>query len=279
MNFPISLIIPIFNEEKRLKKGIDRILECCIQQSWDFEIIIVEDGSTDRSVEIVEEYCSKEKRVKLLSLDKRYGKGGSLLYAMKQCKKDNIGYLDIDLSADPSEFTRLIPFAKEFDLVIGSRIVRGGLNPIHRPLVRKCLSKMYSLYFGCLFNMRIRDTQCGFKLFRREPILPIISSIQTNGFAFDTEFLVKSFLHGLNIKEVPINWHHENNSRLNVNKAIYNMSRDLLKIWMNTIILQVKDTDIHSKYFAAKPITMMKVIRRLNTVVFESGSRTTLLEH
>jgi glycosyltransferase involved in cell wall biosynthesis len=279
VNFPISLIIPILNEEKRLKKGITRILDCCIQEGWDFEIIIVEDGSTDRSVEIIKEFCSKEKRVHLLSLDRRYGKGGALLNAIKQCKKDNIGYLDIDLSADPLEFTRLIPFAKEFDMVIGSRIVRGGLNPVQRPLIRNFLSKMYALYFACLFNMKIYDTQCGFKLFRKESILPIISTIQTNGFAFDTEFLVKSFLHGLNIMEVPINWHHENNSKLNIYKAVFNMSRDLLKIWMNTIILQVKDENIQSKYFVAKPVTIIKAIRKLMTRISEVRSKTTLLEH
>ena len=251
MKFPISIIIPIFNEEKRLEKGIDRILACCQQQGWDFEIIIVEDGSTDRSVNIVEKYCLKDNRIRLLSLDRRYGKGRSLLHAIKLCKNENIGYLDIDLSADPSEFTRLMQFINKYDMVIGSRIIREGLKPIQRPFVRSCLSKVYTICFSCLFNLKICDTQCGFKLFKRDSVLPIISTIQVNGFAFDTEFLVKSFLHGLSIKEVPINWHHENNSKLKIRKAILNMSNDILKIWLNTIIIQGTDKNIPSKNFVS----------------------------
>ena len=123
----------------------------------------------------------------------------------------------------------------------------------------------------------IRDTQCGFKLFKRDSVLPIISTIQVNGFAFDTEFLVKAFLHGLCIKEVPINWHHENNSKLKIHKAIFNMSNDILKIWLNTIIIQVTDKNIPSKYFAAKPVNLSKHIRNLIALISGSKSKSPLL--
>jgi glycosyltransferase involved in cell wall biosynthesis len=278
LKFPISIIIPIFNEEKRLEKGIDRILACCQQQGWDFEIVIVEDGSTDRSVNIVEKFCLKDDRIRLLSLDRRYGKGGSLLCAIKQCKNENIGYMDIDLSADPLEFTRLIQFINKYDIVIGSRIIRDGLKPIHRPFIRSCLSKLYTLCFSCLFNLKICDTQCGFKLFKKDSVLPIISTIQVNGFAFDTEFLVKSFLYGLSIKEVPINWHHENNSKLKIHKAILNMSNDILKIWLNAIIIQVTDKDVPSKHFAAKPVNILKYIQKLIALIPGAKSKITLIE-
>jgi glycosyltransferase involved in cell wall biosynthesis len=278
LKFPISIIIPIFNEEKRLENGIDRILACCQQQGWDFEIIIVEDGSTDQSVNIVEKFCLKDSRVRLLSLNRRCGKGRSLLHAIKLCKNENIGYLDIDLSADPLEFARLIQFIDKYDVVIGSRIIREGLKPIQRPFVRSCLSKMYTLCFSSLFNIKICDTQCGFKLFKRDSVLPLISTIQVNGFAFDTEFLVKSFLHGLCIKEVPINWHHENNSKLKIHKAIFNMSNDILKIWLNTIIIQVTDKNIPSKYFAAKPVNISKQIQKLITLLSGTKSKIALIE-
>ena len=228
---------------------------------------------------IVQKYCLKDNRVRLLSLDRRYGKGRSLLQAIRLCKNENIGYLDIDLSADPSEFARLIQFIDKYDLVIGSRIIRGGLKPIERPLIRSCLSKLYTFCFSCLFNLKICDTQCGFKLFKRDSVIPIISTIQVDGFAFDTEFLVKSFLHGLSIKEVPINWHHENNSKLKIHKAVINMSSDILKIWLNTIKIQITNKNIPSKYFAAKPVTLIKYIRKLMTKVYEVRSKTTILEH
>ena len=279
MKFPISVIIPIFNEENRIRNCLERALEYFNDKNWDFEIIVVEDGSTDRSVEIMEKFCLESKRIKLVSLPDRCGKGGALLHAITLCKKENIGYLDIDLSADPLEFKRLIPFTNKFDIVVGSRIIRDGLNPIQRPIIRRCLSKMYSIYFSSLFDIRIRDTQCGFKLFKREPILPIISRIQTNGYAFDAEFLVRSSLQGLTVKEVAIDWHHEFNSKLNINKAIFVMSRDLLKIWLNVLILQLRDNNLSNDYFIAKPVILLKLIRRMMTIVADARSKIAIMEH
>lgn len=279
LQYPISLIIPIFNEEKRLKKGIDRILACCQQQQWDFEIIVIEDGSTDRSIEIMEKYCMNDERIRMVSLPNRCGKGGAILHAITLSNKENIGFLDIDLSADPLEFTRLIPFTNEYDIVVGSRIIRDGLNPIQRPFVRSFLSKMFTIYFSSLFNVKVQDTQCGFKLFRRESVLPIISTIQTNGFAFDTEFLVRSSLHGLRIKEVPINWHHELDSKLHINKAVFNMSRDLLKIWLKVLLLQLRDKNICNNYFASRPVILLTFIRRVMTTVTETRSKIAIVDN
>ena len=196
---------------------------------------------------------------------------------MRLCKNENIGYLDIDLSADPSEFTRLIQFIDKYDVVIGSRTIREGLKPIQRPFIRSCLSKLYTLCSSCLFNLKIYDTQCGFKLFKRDSVMPIISTIQVNGFAFDTEFLVKSFLHGLRIKEVPINWHHENNSKLKIYKAILNMSNDILKIWLNAIIIQITNKNMPSKYFAAKPVSISKYIQKLIALISEAKSKVNII--
>jgi glycosyltransferase involved in cell wall biosynthesis len=256
---PISIIVPIYNEEKRIRRGLDRILNYCTEQHWDFEIIVVEDGSSDSSVEIVTEYSLKDNRVKLLSLGKRYGKGGSLLKAIEFCKKDNIGFMDIDLSTDPSEFSKLIQYGDEFDIVIGSRILRGTLGPIKRPLYRSFLSFTYSKLSACLFDIKLRDLQCGFKLFKRDSILKILSSMRTNGFAFDTEFLVKSLLYGLKIKEEPIIWQHDYGSKLNIYKAMFHMSKDLILIWIDVLKIQNTEKTIPIKYFLARPVTISKL--------------------
>jgi glycosyltransferase involved in cell wall biosynthesis len=259
LNLSISIIIPIYNEEKRIRRGLDRILDYCNKQKWEFEIIVVEDGSSDSSAKIVNEFSLKDDRVKLLSLGKRYGKGGSILKAIESCKKDKIGFIDVDLSTDPSEFSKLIRYGDEFDIVVGSRILRGTLGPIKRPLYRSILSFTYSKISACLFDTKLQDLQCGFKLFKRDSILKILSSIKTNGFAFDTEFLVKSSLYGLKIKEEPIIWQHDYGSKLNVYKAVFHMSKDLILIWIDVLKIQNTERTIPINYFLARPIIFSKL--------------------
>jgi len=260
LKFPISVIIPIFNEEKRIKKCLERSLEYCTAQDWDFEIVIVEDGCTDQSVMIVKEFEKIDKRIILVSLSKRYGKGGSVLRAIDHCTKSNIGFMDVDLSADPSEFERLIPFIEKNDIVIGSRTLRGSLGVATRPIKRRLLSFMYHLFFSCLFDIKIRDLQCGFKLFKKNSLSRVMAGIKVNGFAFDTEFLVMSKLNGLQIKEVPIVWHHDKNSKLNLFSTIFNMSRDLLSIWVKAFMTQIHECSSEKVKFVARPVILFQAI-------------------
>jgi glycosyltransferase involved in cell wall biosynthesis len=259
LKIPISIIVPIFNEEKRVEKGINRLLEVCDKENWDFEIIVVEDGCTDNSVNIVKKISLKDRRVRIISLVNRCGKGGSIIQAIRECKKENIGYLDIDMSADPSEFNRLFPYLQNNTLVIGSRILRGTLNPIQRPYYRTLLSKMYLLYFSTLFNAKIYDTQCGLKLFKKKDVLSVLSSINTTGFAFDTEFIIKMLVKGLVVKEVPINWIHVEDSKLKIHKAVFMMSKDLIKIWYDVLESHINDT-IYYNQWIIRPKGLLRII-------------------
>lgn len=250
----------MYNEEKRIRHCLERTLEYCIQQSWDFEILVVEDGCSDNSANIVKEFADYDNRIILISLPQRYGKGGSILRAIDYCKKSNIGFIDVDLSADPSEFERLIPFIEKYDVVIGSRIIRGSLKEAKRPRTRKFLSNMYHLLFRCLFAINIHDLQCGFKLFRKDSLSSVLREVKINGFAFDTEFLVISKLNGLRIKEVPIVWSHDANSKLKLSKTIFNMGKDLLKIWSSVFKAQLYSSDSLRGKFVARPIILFEVI-------------------
>ena len=136
----ITIIIPVHNEEKRLLRCLQRTIEYCDSQQWDYELIIVEDGSTDRTVEIAQKLVSRNDRIKLVSKEERLGKGKAIRSAMLYAEKKFVGYMDADLSADPSEFERLLLFIAEFDIVVGSRILRGELPKIKRPFIRSFLS-------------------------------------------------------------------------------------------------------------------------------------------
>jgi glycosyltransferase AglD len=225
-------VIPVYNEGNRITKSLNRILDYCIQSKWDFEIIFVEDGSTDRTAEIIQQFALKESRIKLVSVSTHLGKGGSIKAAALSCaSKEIVAYMDIDLSADPSELSTLISHIEDHDIVIGSRILRGHLPRVKRPIHRSFLSLAYSLFFRLLFRIPIYDPQCGFKIFRSKVVFPLFNEIGTNGFAFDSEVIVRAASLDLRIKEVPINWRHGKFSTLNVIRESASMGSDILLVW------------------------------------------------
>jgi glycosyltransferase involved in cell wall biosynthesis len=226
----ISIIIPAYNEELRIEKGLIRTISFCNFAEWDYEIIIAAEGSKDKTVQVIQERVSDIYQVKVITGEKRLGKGGSIKNATRFASKDFLAYMDADLSADPSEFSRLLVHAQDCDIVIGSRILRGDLSPVRRPISRALFSHLYSASFRLLFGSSIRDPQCGFKIFRREFAETLFKYVKTNGFAFDTEVLARAIKLGGRIKEVPIVWRHEVYSKINIPEQVILMGRDLLSI-------------------------------------------------
>jgi len=237
----ISIIIPAYNEEKRIPRCLKRLLGYCNEKEWDFEVLVAEDGSTDNTVKIVKDFASQDNRIKLLSFTERLGKGGAIKNAMFQASKDYVCFIDVDLSADVAELERLIPFLNEYDIVVGSRQLRGNLPPIEGPVYRKIFSKFYSKFFRFLFRMPIHDPQCGFKLFKTNIVSRLFKEMHTTGFAFDSEVLVKAYWLDLKIKEVPIIWKYDPASKISVSKQIREMSNSLLQIWYESHLLWLQN--------------------------------------
>ena len=237
----ISIIIPVYNEEKRIVRCLTRIPEYCTSKQWDYEVIIAEDGSTDNTVKIVQEFSSANSKIKILSYKERLGKGGAIKNAMLKSTKDYVCFLDADLSADISELDRLIKYIDEYDIVIGSRLLRGDLEPIKRKLHRSFFSYFYSKAFRILFRLPIHDSQCGMKLFRKEVVSKLFNEIHTTGFAFDSEIIVKAYWLYLKIKEVPIIWNYDDATKINVLKQIKVMGRDLLLIWYESHLMWLQN--------------------------------------
>lgn len=242
----ISLILPVFNEERIIEECINRLLLYFKGKASDFELIFVDDGSSDRTTSIIKEYILNESRIKLINLSTRVGKGGSIISAALQSKlKEYVAYLDSDLAADPSELERLFGYIKDFDVVLGSRILRGNLPPIKRPLYRSFFSHIYSRMFRILFRIPIYDPQCGFKLFRKEVALKLFSDITTLGFAFDTDLIVRAYAQGFRVKEVPITWTHGKHSKVSVFNEIQSMGLDLLSIWYSSHLLWLENKVVY----------------------------------
>lgn len=228
----ISIIVPVYNEERRIEVCLQRLRNYCIDSGWDFEIIVVEDGSTDGTTKIVEKYHLLDSRISLLSIPTRLGKGGSIAAAALLCvSKPYMAYLDADLSADPCQLDSMMRYIGDHDIVIGSRILRGNLPRIKRPFHRNLLSILYSRIFRALFRMPIYDPQCGVKLFRSS-ILPMLFLKTTiSGFAFDTDLIVTAYTLTMRIKEIPVNWTHGKSSTVNALTELQSMGLDLLSIW------------------------------------------------
>jgi glycosyltransferase involved in cell wall biosynthesis len=229
--FGLTIIIPVYNEEKRISRCLKRTIEFCKSRAWNYEIIIVEDGSTDATVRVIRELISKHDEIRLISNKKREGKGGAIRRGFSVAEKKYVGYMDADLSADPGEFERLLAFIDQFDIVIGSRILRGDLPAVKRLFTRSFLSRSYAKLFRLLFKVEIHDPQCGFKLFTARAAHNLFAHIETYGFAFDCELLVKASISGMRIKEVPIIWEHDSRSKVSTLYEIRAMGRDLLSLW------------------------------------------------
>jgi len=228
----ITIIIPVHNEEKRLPSCMQRTTEYCDSQQWDYELVVVEDGSTDGTVEIVQDFASRNNRIKLVSSEERLGKGKAIRNGVLYAEKKFVGYMDADLSADPSEFERLIPFIDQFDIVVGSRILRGGLPPIKRPFIRSFLSSCYSRLFRILFRgVTVYDPQCGLKLFKSNVAQKLLTQIGTSGFAFDCEVIARASSLRMTVKEVPILWEHQYGSKVSILPEIMKMAKDLMLVW------------------------------------------------
>lgn len=220
------------NEEERVQSCIQRLLSYCKEKEWDFELLFVQDNGTDNTSYIVNRFSLSESRIKMLNLPTRIGKGGSIISAALTCNtKEYLTYMDVDLSADPSELERLLPYMHNHDVVIGSRILRGNLHAIERPFYRSLLSNSYSMLFRALFRIPIHDPQCGLKVFRKEIISKLFGEVTVTSFAFDTDLIVRAFAQGLRIKEVPINWTHGPASKIHILTEIRSMGLDLFSIW------------------------------------------------
>jgi dolichyl-phosphate beta-glucosyltransferase len=233
-----SLIIPAYNEEERLPKTLERVLEWSKKVSFDLEILVIDDGSIDKTVEIVKKIAKKEPHLQLIP-SKHLGKMPQVFKGFQFAKKDIVGVMDADLAADPEEFLKLFQKLPKADIVMGSRYLRGNLPPITgKPFLARTLSKGFTLIFRFFFKIPLYDPQIGFKIYKRnifKNLLPLVK--RTDGFA-DTEIIIKAFGLGLKIAEVPINYHHVSaNSKINRISSIFPVLLALLDCWYNSFLL------------------------------------------
>lgn len=213
----LSVVIPAYNEADRIETTLnDLIFKDHLLFDRPCELLIVMDGCTDGTPQIVEEMICGNPHAEALVFPSRLGKGGAIVEALKHTKGDVIAFIDADGSIPSAELRRLIKMADEYDLVIGSRYYKDSRLSHERSLKRTLLSRSFNVLSKIMFwNLRpIRDTQCGVKVFSRRLIDAIKNDFLITGFAFDVNFIYSALSFGFKVKEVGISWHEHDGSKL-----------------------------------------------------------------
>lgn len=210
----ISIVIPAYNEENRIKT----VLSKYSNHFQDYEIIVVCDG-IDNTLNIVKEASERYTEIRLLNFKKRLGKGGAIIEGFKAAKGDRIGFVDADESVEPDDVKRMFDALSDADVVIASRRLKDSKIHVKQSLKRRFASKMFNILVRMIFRLPFKDTQCGAKVFRKEAIKDILDELKTKEFEFDAELLWRLKKKGYKVVEFPITWKHSEGSSFSLSNA------------------------------------------------------------
>jgi dolichyl-phosphate beta-glucosyltransferase len=233
----ISIIIPAFEEEARLGDSIEKILSYVEIEKLSAELIVVDDGSGDRTAEVGESAAARYPAVqtKVIRYEPNRGKGFAVKTGLLAADADIAVFSDADLSTPIDELPKLVrPIQTgEYDLTFGSRALDRSLIGLHQPWRREQGGKVFNLIVRTLTRLPFWDTQCGFKAFNMKKFRPLIDVMQIERFGFDVEFLYVANLHGLRLKEIPVRWNHDERTKVNVFRDSYRMFNEVRLIRRN----------------------------------------------
>jgi dolichyl-phosphate beta-glucosyltransferase len=232
----LSVIIPAYNEEKRLPRTLREINDYLSRQNFDYEIIVVSDGSTDRTCEVVESLKSEIQKLKIICEKINRGKGYGVKIGMLNAKGKFRLFTDADNSTPISEIEKFWPeFEKGADVVIASRDLKGAILDPPQTLFRRFVGEVFKYLRKIIVGLwEIEDTQCGFKCFKGEVAEKIFPKCKIERFAFDPEVLLIAKKMGFKIKEVPVYWKNDLQSKVKF-KSMVKMLIDLFKIRINLL--------------------------------------------
>jgi glycosyltransferase involved in cell wall biosynthesis len=232
----LSVVIPAYNESARIEQTLDRVMACIDAQGWDAEVLVVDDGSRDGTPEIVGRWMKVFPRLHLVQNPGNRGKGYSVRNGLLQAAGEIVMFTDADLSAPMEEAERLIAaIAAGADVAIGSRWMDRTRQTIQQPLYRQFFGRCFNWITRTVMGLPFKDTQCGFKAFRRPAAQVIFRLQRIERWGFDPEILFIARKLRYTVREVPVSWGHDERSRISYLKDGLKMLEEMVYIRYNSV--------------------------------------------
>ena len=229
----LSIVIPAYNEEQRLPQTLERVVGYLAGRNLEFvEVLVVNDGSRDGTARVAREAAARWPMVKLLENPGNRGKGYSVRHGMLKAEGDWVLFSDADLSAPIEELAELERAVEQQGaaVAIGSRALDRSLIGVHQSVFRESAGKLFNLLMRVLVGLTFWDTQCGFKLYRRDASRDVFSRVTTDRFGFDVEALFIAKLKGHKTVEVPVRWNHADGTKVSMFGDSLDMFLDLVRV-------------------------------------------------
>jgi len=228
----LSIIIPAYNEGKRIGGTLEKIFSFMKTKGYDYEVLVVDDGSDDDTVSISEKSAlASKKRLKVVKNGTNLGKGFSVKNGIANSSGEYVLFSDADMSTPIEEVDKLFgALSGGYDIAIGSRDVASSAVKLHQPFYRETMGKIFNVLVRRFVIDGLCDTQCGFKLFKGDAARKIAGELKINGFCFDVEMLYIAKKKGYNIKEVGVEWYNSPQSKVSPVRSSFSMFKDLVRI-------------------------------------------------
>lgn len=228
----ISIVIPAYNEARRLPLFLDRVVAYCQRQQKIYEIIVVDDGSSDNTSKSAARYRTKFSRLYIVRVRRNRGKGYAVKRGLLRATGEVCLFFDADGSVGPEEIEKNLHYIDGggYDIFIGSRVLKERGQVLKVKWYRKFMGMVFNFCVQTFLFKNIKDTQCGFKMFKKEVVKPLFSRSYIRGFGFDVEILYLAHKMGYRVKEGPVSWHHVSNSKVNLVLDSIRMFIDILRV-------------------------------------------------
>jgi glycosyltransferase involved in cell wall biosynthesis len=231
-----SIVIPAYNESARIPATLESVVACIRERRWEAEVIVVNDGSTDATAEVVRAFSLKAPEVRLIENPGNRGKGYSVRSGILQALGEVVMFSDSDLSAPIEEAERLMAAIDEgADIAIGSRWLESGRQTHKQPLYRQFFGRCFNAVTRLVMGLPFADTQCGFKAFTRAAAQTVFQLQTIERWGFDPEILFIALKRGLVVVEVPVIWAHDERSRMSYIKDGMKMLEEIATIRWNAL--------------------------------------------
>jgi dolichyl-phosphate beta-glucosyltransferase len=226
----LTLILPAFNESRTIVSTLSKTIAYFDERRYTYQIIVAADG-TDGTRDLVAKLGRTNPQIQVTGHPERLGKGRGIREAVALANGEIIGYADADYKVPIEEFDKIQPLFQEFDVVTGSRALNRALVERKQPLYRRVGSVGFAVFMQTVVGLRgVTDSQCGFKFFRRHVALQLFHCQKIDGYMFDVEVLALAQLFGYRIKEVPIRWRDDGDSRLQLLSGNLQNVADIFRI-------------------------------------------------